>query len=182
MVRSVFLVLASTLACPAAIALRAPAFTRRNLVFSVPSALTLTALPGRVGSTGTTQDAEKEKALVAELRQVRKSLEKLPPLLDQGEWDAVRTVLKNPPAANLWNLGASRNTIRNLAAARGDDVEVMEFVDDVAGALQLADQFTYDNVFIYFQPGNGKAKVKEPKDQVRIAMKKLDELLQVVGQ
>ena len=45
------------------------------------------------------------------------------------------------------------------------------------GALQLADQFTYDNNFIYFQPGNGKVKIKEPKDQIKIASKKLGDLI-----
>jgi hypothetical protein len=39
--------------------------------------------------------------------------------------------------------------------------------------LSLAD----DNVFIPFQPGNGKVKIKEPKQQVKIAKQKLDEVL-----
>ena len=42
---------------------------------------------------------------------------------------------------------------------------------------QLADQFTYDNNFIYFQPGSGKVKIKEPKQQVQLASQKLGELL-----
>ena len=47
----------------------------------------------------------------------------------------------------------------------------------VAGALQLADQYTYDNNFIYFQPGNGKLKYKEPKDQVKVAQSKLKQII-----
>eukprot|EP00967_Tisochrysis_lutea_P069086 scaffold90715_cov39-Tisochrysis_lutea.AAC.1 len=82
--------------------------------------------------------------------------------------------------------------IRKLADLR-DDVELydytsplswhvlplalFELADDVAGALQLADQYTYDNNFIYFQPGNGKVKIKEPKQQLKIAQQKLDEVL-----
>jgi hypothetical protein len=87
----------------------------------------------------------------------------------------VRSVLKQPPVGNLWNLGTSKNGIRKLADLR-DDVELFELADDVAGALQLADQFTYDNNFIYFQPGNGKVKIKEPKQQVELARQKLAQL------
>ena len=61
-----------------------------------------------------------------------------------SKWDAVRSVLKVPPVGNLWNLGDSKNTLRKLADLR-DDVELFELADDVASALQLADQFTYDN-------------------------------------
>ena len=74
----------------------------------------------------------------------------------------MRTVLKNPPVGLLWNLGESKNTLRKLALGAGDP-ELVELADDVAGALQLCDQYTYDNNFIYFQPGNGKVKIKEPK-------------------
>jgi hypothetical protein len=36
--------------------------------------------------------------------------------------------------------------------------------DELGVALQMCDQLTYDNVFVYYQPGNGKVKVKEPTD------------------
>jgi len=103
-------------------------------------------------------------------------------MLDKEQWDPVRTVLKNPPVANLWNLGVSRNTIRKLATVRGDDAEMIEYVESVAGALQLADQFVYDNVFVYFQPGNGKVKLKEPKDQLKLAIKGLNEVIALTEQ
>ena len=38
----------------------------------------------------------------------------------------------------------------------------------------------YDNVFVYFQPGNGKVKIKEPIDLAIKAMKQLDEAIEVV--
>mmetsp|Transcript_5303 Transcript_5303/g.17653 ORF Transcript_5303/g.17653 Transcript_5303/m.17653 type:complete len:176 (-) Transcript_5303:252-779(-) len=117
-----------------------------------------------------------EQALLAEIKAVRSALDPLPALLDEEKWDAVRSVLKVPPVGNLWNLGESKNSIRKLADLR-DDVELFELADEVAGALQLADQYTYDNVFIPFQPGNGKVKIKEPKQQVKIAKQKLDEVL-----
>ena len=117
-----------------------------------------------------------EADLLKELADVKEALLPLPALLDEEKWDAVRSVLKTPPVANLWNLGEKKNTLRILADKR-DDIELFELADDVAGALQLADQFTYDNNFIYFQPGNGKVKIKEPKQQIELAGKKLDTLL-----
>jgi len=114
--------------------------------------------------------------LLADLRAVVTALEPLPALLDDQKWDAVRSVLKTPPVGNLWNLGDSKNTIRKLADLR-DDVELFEAADDVASALQLADQYTYDNNFIYYQPGNGKVKIKEPKQQVVLASKLIKDII-----
>lgn len=120
--------------------------------------------------------APDEASILAELKSVREALQPLPALLEEEQWDKVRSVLKTPPVGLLWNLGESKNTLRKLADLR-DDVELFELADDVAGALQLADQYTYDNNFIYFQPGNGKVKIKEPKQQVLLASQKLGELL-----
>ena len=60
--------------------------------------------------------------------------------------------------------------------------DLIEIKDDLAGSLQMCDQFTYDNVFIYFQPGNGKVKVKEPKDLAIRAMKQLDEAITMASE
>lgn len=81
-------------------------------------------------------------------------------------------------------MGESKNTIRKLADVREDvrpcafacstqrsgfnmflmsQVELFELADEVGGALQLTDQYAYDNVFIKFQPGSGKVLIKEPK-------------------
>lgn len=43
--------------------------------------------------------------LVDELKECRIKLEPIPDLLDQMEWDKVRTILKVPPVNKLWNLG-----------------------------------------------------------------------------
>ena len=50
----------------------------------------------------------------------------------------------------------------------------------VSGALQLADEYTYANNFIYYQPGNGKVKIKEPRDQIILASKKLNDVISLV--
>ena len=109
-----------------------------------------------------------------------KVLEALTPLtgyVDEGKWDAVRTVLAQSPVVELWKTGNSKNWIRAAALSAGDP-ELIELSEDLSSALQLTDQYVYDNNFIYFQPGNGKVKIKEPKQQVQIAVGKIDSFLQ----
>ena len=146
--------------------------TRRGAVSLAAAALPLASLPFDAKAA----DKPTEASLVAELKTVRELLEPLPGLLAEEKWDAVRDVLKKPPTANLWNLGEEKNPMRKLADLR-DDVEQFELADEISGALQLADQFTYSNNFIYYQPGNGKVKIKEPQQQIEIARKKLAEFI-----
>lgn len=110
----------------------------------------------------------------------RSKLEPLPGLLAKEDWDGVRTNLKNPPVGYLWNLGDSKNPILAFAKAEGE-TDLFELAEELSTALQLADQFTYDNVFIYFQPGAGKVNIKEPTRQVAAALTKLDEILAVIS-
>merc|ERR1712071_418581 len=95
---------------------------------------------------------------------------------EKEDWDAVRTILKTPPVNSLWNLGETKNTLLLLAKETGN-FDLIEVKDDLAGSLQMCDHFTYDNVFIYFQPGNGKVKKKEPKELAVRAMKQLDDAI-----
>ena len=89
-----------------------------------------------------------------------KVLDALQPLsgfVDDGKWDAVRTVLAQSPIVELWKTGNSKNWIRAAALSAGDP-ELIELSEDLSSALQLTDQYVYDNNFIYFQPGNGKVR------------------------
>mmetsp|Transcript_22739 Transcript_22739/g.53825 ORF Transcript_22739/g.53825 Transcript_22739/m.53825 type:complete len:184 (-) Transcript_22739:153-704(-) len=149
--------------------------TRRAALVLAPSVLAVgsVALPA-LAATDT------EKALIAELRDCAERLKPLAEMIEKEQWDPVRSVLKTPPVANLWNLGMSKNQIRKLSDARGGDVDIVEYVEEVGGALQLVDQFVYDNVFIPTQPGNGKINKKAPQDQLKLARKKLDEVLALV--
>ena len=51
--------------------------------------------------------------LVDDLKTSLQKMDPIPELLDQGEWDKVRTILKTPPVNKLWNLGdvSERNYI-----------------------------------------------------------------------
>ena len=88
----------------------------------------------------------------------------------------MRTVLAQSPVVELWKTGNSKNWIRAAALEAGDP-ELIELSEDLSSALQLTDQYVYDNNFIYFQPGNGKVKTKEPKDQIAVAKNKLKAII-----
>jgi hypothetical protein len=127
------------------------------------AAWNIAAPSASAASTTTTAD------LIAELKVMQSKLEPIPLLLEQMEWEKVRQILKTPPVNKLWNLGDSQNTLLKLAKET-DNVEFFELKEDLAYNLQMCDQLTYDNVFVYYQPGNGKVKVKEPQDTARKAM------------
>lgn len=113
---------------------------------------------------------------IQELKTTKAKIQEIPDLLQNQEWDKVRTILKTPPVNYLWNLGDSSNTVLKLAKETGD-VDLFEVKDDLAYNLQMCDQLTYNNVFVYFQPGNGKIKIKEPVDAINKAIKQLDDII-----
>lgn len=90
--------------------------------------------------------------LLSDLETSYTKLQQLPDLLQSSQWDAARTVLKTPPVNSLWNLGESSNTIVKLAKETGE-FDLLEMKDELAISLQMCDQYSYDNVFIYYQPG-----------------------------
>ena len=61
-------------------------------------------------------------------------------------------------------------------------MELMELKDDLSISFQMTDQYSSDNVFIYYQPGNGKVKVKEPLEMCEKAIKELKEAIDVAKQ
>jgi len=89
---------------------------------------------------------------ITDLQTSLTKISEIPPLLQNAEWDRVRTILKTPPVNSLWNLGESSNTIVKLAKETGE-FDLLELKDELAISLQMTDQYSYDNVFIYYQPG-----------------------------
>mmetsp|Transcript_23566 Transcript_23566/g.55835 ORF Transcript_23566/g.55835 Transcript_23566/m.55835 type:complete len:221 (-) Transcript_23566:51-713(-) len=79
--------------------------------------------------------------LVDELKSSKDKLNEIPVLLQNQEWDKVRTILKTPPVNKLWNLGDSQNTVLKLAKESGD-VDLFELKDELALSLQMCDQLT----------------------------------------
>jgi len=65
-----------------------------------------------------------------------------------------------------------------LAKETGE-FELLELKDELAISLQMCDQLTYDNAFVYFQPGNGKVKIKEPKDLANKAMSQIQSAIEM---
>jgi hypothetical protein len=116
---------------------------------------------------------------ITDLKTSKTKLEAIPQLLDQNEWDKVRTILKTPPINFLWNLGDAKNPLVQYAKESGD-FELLEMKDELSVTLQMCDQLTYDNAFVYFQPGNGKVNIKEPKQLAVKAMSQIQDAINVV--
>jgi hypothetical protein len=114
--------------------------------------------------------------LIDELTVSQSKLAEIPALLQLEDWEKVRNILKTPPVNKLWNLGDSQNIILQLAKETGN-VELFETKDDVALNLQMCDQVTYANVFIYFQPGSGKINIKDPTDFVQKAISQIKQVI-----
>ena len=152
--------------------------TRRNFISAVGASIA-------AASVLTTQSqsafaASTKDALIADLNESYAKLSTVPDLLKQSEWDKVRNILKSPPLNLLWNLGDSKNTLVMLAKETGD-MELLEAKDELSISLQMCDQYTYDNVFVYFQPGDGKIKIKEPVEMAEKAKSQLKEVLDFVS-
>lgn len=120
-----------------------------------------------------------EKSLMNDVTTSLDKISTIPALLKEAEWDKVRTVLKTPPVNSLWNLGESSNPLQKLALA-SDNIELLELKDELSISLQMTDQYSYDNVFIYYQPGNGKVKTKEPLEMAEKAIKELREAVDLL--
>jgi len=134
-------------------------------------------IPNSISSTMTLSSSSTTSTLVEELQESKTKLTGIPNLLQGQEWDKVRNILKTPPVNKLWNLGDSQNTVLQLARELGDP-ELFELKDELSYQLQICDQLTYDNVFIYYQPGSGKINIKAPTDAANNAMKYLDQILE----
>lgn len=118
------------------------------------------------------------QSLIRDLEVTRSKLDPIPQLIQNQEWDQVRTILKTPPVNFLWNMGDSKNPVQLLALST-DELDLIEAKDEIAISLQMCDQLVYDNVFLPFQPGNGKIKIKEPSDLAVQAMKQMDDAIQM---
>lgn len=151
---------------------------RRAFLSSVAGVVPATAAI-LAGSPSSASAAATKDSLLADLRASKEKLAPIPDMLKDSQWDPVRTILKTPPVNQLWNLGESQNTLVKLAKETGD-FELIELKDELAISLQMCDQYTYDNAFVYFQPGNGKTKLKEPTEMALRAMKQIQDAIDIV--
>jgi hypothetical protein len=80
-----------------------PETSRRRFLVTAASALSSVVAP-RPAKAAT---SNVEEAL-EEMRASKEKLQAIPGLLEEKEWDKVRTILKLPPVNKLWNLGDVR--------------------------------------------------------------------------
>ena len=130
-------------------------FSRRSAlskILTTAAALTTSSTLLPTQSAHATPSSTTTAALLTDLQTSLTKITQLPTELENSNWDTARTILKTPPVNQLWNLGESSNTIVKLAKETGE-MELLELKDDLAISLQMCDQYSYDNVFIYYQPG-----------------------------
>jgi hypothetical protein len=60
-------------------------------------------------------EAAVKDELLEDLRSSKERMAAIPALLDEKEWDKVRTILKLPPVNKLWNLGDVRHNVASVA-------------------------------------------------------------------
>mmetsp|Transcript_27079 Transcript_27079/g.45128 ORF Transcript_27079/g.45128 Transcript_27079/m.45128 type:complete len:197 (+) Transcript_27079:122-712(+) len=121
--------------------------------------------------------ADDVKTMLAELEESQTKIAKIPALVASEEWEAIRAILKTPPVNNLWNMGDGKNPLLKLSKET-DAMELIDMKDELSISLQMTDQFVYSNEFIYFQPGDGKVKIKEPTELAKKAISQLAEALE----
>jgi hypothetical protein len=68
-----------------------------------------------------------------------------------------------------------------ILAKETGNIDLFELKDELAYNLQICDQLTYDNAFVYFQPGNGKVKIKEPQQLALLAMKQIQQVIDLAS-
>mmetsp|Transcript_15907 Transcript_15907/g.17648 ORF Transcript_15907/g.17648 Transcript_15907/m.17648 type:complete len:203 (+) Transcript_15907:98-706(+) len=124
------------------------------------------------------KEKESLDSMINELKEIKSKLEPVPGLLAEENWEGARGILKTPPVNYLWNVGVNtdQNTLVRLSKLT-EDIELLELKDELAISLQICDQIAYGNVFIYFQPGSGKVKIKEPIELAKKAMSQIDDAI-----
>ncbi|GKY91751.1 hypothetical protein MPSEU_000146800 [Mayamaea pseudoterrestris] len=108
-------------------------------------------------------NAASSNLLIDELKDSKSKLIEVPDLLERQEWDK------------------SQNTLTKLAKESGN-VDLFELKDELATTIQMCDQLTYDNVFIYYQPGNGKINIKEPVSLAKQAIQQLQTAIETASE
>lgn len=138
----------------------------------------LASIPANAAAAkgGAADAAPTAASMIKDLEECAELLKPIPELLQAQKWDEVRNILKSPPVNYLWNMGEGRNTLGLLARAT-DEFGLIDLKDELSISLQMCDQEAYGNVFIYYQPGNGKIKIKEPVDLANKAMVQLNEAI-----
>ena len=82
-----------------------PVSTRRRFAISTASIFSLVVDPFLANGVPTNKVDE----ALQEMRLSNEKLAAIPDLLEEKEWDKVRSILKLPPVNKLWNLGDVRN-------------------------------------------------------------------------
>jgi|UniRef100_A0A8J9SYP9 hypothetical protein len=162
--------------------------SRRTFLFT-PVVLLLASTGGTTGAAAVPLPPSVAER-TALLEQARTQLVKVPALLREEKWDAVRAVLLQPPVADLWAKASGvKNILPAYAAAvgdaGGDELAVLEAKEDIVSHLRYLDMAVYNNVFnpiaVEGTVGATKALLRsyyeDPINEYNACLRALDELI-----
>jgi hypothetical protein len=86
-----------------------PEISRRWFIATAVSACSVAFVPA-----GAHAASSKVEEALEEMRASKEKLQAIPDLLEEKEWDKVRSILKLPPVNKLWNLGDVRAFVASL--------------------------------------------------------------------
>ena len=116
-----------------------PVSPRRNILVK---AMTMTALTFTAPSPSRAADLESS---TRELNTALEQLNKVPNLISEQKWDAIRALLTQPPLKDLW----AKNTpfTKSYASLVSDELSALESGEDLLSHLRYLDMSAYNNVF-----------------------------------
>ena len=88
--------------------------------------------------------------LLGQIQQAELQLQKVPALISNEKWDAVRAVLIEPPLADCWAKTSRPLVTRyaeELGNSGGDELAALEAREELQGHLRFLDMSVYNNVF-----------------------------------
>lgn len=120
-------------------------------------------------------------------------MDKVPSLIKEQKWDAVRAILITPPLADCW-AKTSRPLLKNYADqvgdSGGDEMAAMELKEDLISHLRYLDMAVYNNVFnpinTMGESGATKELIKsyyeDPINEYTASVEALDSLIKLADQ
>jgi len=162
--------------------------TRRSFVASgvlLPSVVAFVPAPSaRAASSSLFTE------LLGQIQEAESQLGKVPPLIADEKWDAVRAVLIEPPLADCWaktNRPLVTRYAEELGNSGGDELAALEAREELQGHLRYLDMAVYNNVFnpITVEGKSGATKelvrsyYEDPTNEFKASMAALQELIKL---
>ena len=130
--------------------------------------------------------ASEDEDLLLQIKEARKQLDPIPELIKQEQWDKIRAILVKPPISGCWT-SRGKNKLLEDFADQLDDIEALEFKEEVISHLRYLDMAAYNNVFnpIATEGTSGATKelvrsyYEDPTNELEASRLALDSLIKL---